>query len=183
MPAFKRTAVTLLAAAAVTGTTLAAATTASASASAASYQCKTSSSKSFDDPSYNGPDSDNWEFDVKLCAKRSGGYIYTTATVYWDGPYSSNTNNHFTFDNARFHLQTKKSVRGTDPVVKSANYNGLQGALENSSSAGNGSYKTGTLKYKAGSGRYLADGYIQLNWSGDGKSYRAPILFSASPTV
>src|SRR5690606_39691005 len=98
-------------------------------------------------------------------------------------PYSSGTNNRFTFDDARFHLQTKKSVSGTDPVVQYANYNGLEGALENSSAAGNGSYKTGTVKYKAGSGRYLADGYIQLNWAGDGKSYRAPIHFSASPTV
>jgi hypothetical protein len=179
MSAFKRTAVALFAAVAVTGTTLATAGT----ASAASYSCKTSSSGSYDDPSYNGPDSDNWEFDVKLCAMRSGGYIYTTATVYWDGPYSSGTNNHFTFDDARFRLQTKKSVSGTDPVVQYANYNGLEGALENSSAAGNGSYKTGTLKYKARSGRYLADGYIQLNWSGDGKSYRSPIHFSASPTV
>lgn len=179
MHAFKRTAAALLAAAAVTGTTLATATT----ASAASYSCKTSSSGSYDDPSYNGPDSDNWEFDVKLCATRSGGYIYTTATVYWDGPYSSGTNNHSTFDNARFHLQTKKSVSGTDPVVQYANYTGLEDALENSNAAGNGSYKTGTLKYKAGSGRYLADGYIQLDWSGDGRGYRAPIHFSASPTV
>ncbi|MEV8601129.1 hypothetical protein AB0465_14765 [Streptomyces griseoviridis] len=179
MPALKRTAVTLLAAAAVAGTTLATAGT----ASAASYSCKTTSSGSYDDPSYNGPDSDNWEFDVKLCAMRSGGYIYTTATVYWDGPYSSGTNNRFTFNKARFHLQTKKSVRGTDPVVESANYTGLEHALENSSAAGNGSYKTGTLKYKAGSGRYLADGYIQLDWSGDGKDYKAPIQFTASPTV
>ncbi|MET9777955.1 hypothetical protein ABZ023_27515 [Streptomyces sp. NPDC006367] len=179
MLALKRTAVTLLAAAAVTGTTLATAGT----ASAASYNCTTSSSKSFDDPSYNGPDSDNWEFDVKLCAKRSGGYIYTTATVYWDGPYSSGTNNHFTFNKARFVLQTKKSTSGTDPVVKSASYTGLEGALENSSATGNGSYQTGTLKYKATSARYLADGYIQLDWSGDGRDYKAPIQFSASPTV
>ncbi|MCZ0990359.1 hypothetical protein [Streptomyces diastatochromogenes] len=178
MLALKRTAVTLLAAAAVAGTTLATAGT----ASAASYHC-TTSSHSVDDPSYSAPDSDNWDFDVKLCAMRSGGYIYTTATVYWDGPYSDNTNNSFTFNKARFHLQTKKSVSGPDKVVKSANYTGLEHALENSSAAGNGSYKTGTLVYKAGSGRYLADGYIQLDWSGDGKDYRAPILFTASPTV
>lgn len=179
MHALRRSAVTLLAAAAVTGTTLATAGT----ASAADYSCKASSSKSIDDPSYSGPDSDNWEFDVKLCAMRSGGYIYTTATVYWDGPYSSGTNNSFTFNKARFHLETKKSVSGPDLVVKYANYTGLEGALENSSAAGNGSYKTGTLKYPATSARYLADGYIQLDWSGDGKDYRAPILFSASPTV
>ncbi|MFG3156737.1 hypothetical protein ACGF7W_32390 [Streptomyces sp. NPDC048219] len=180
MPAFKRTAVTLLAAGAVVGTTLATAATASA---AASYHCKTSSSPTFDDPSYNGPDSDNWSFDVKLCAKRSGGYIYTTATVYWDGPYSSGTNNHFTFNKARFHLQTKKSVRGTDPVVAYANYTGLERALENSSATGNGSYQTGTIKTKATAASYLADGYIQLDWSGDGKDYKAPIHFTASPTV
>jgi hypothetical protein len=179
MHVFKRSAVTLLAVAAVAGTTLATAGT----ASAASYSCKTSSSGSYDDPTYNGPDSDNWEFKVKLCAKRSGGYIYTNATVYWDGPYSSGTNNKYTFNKARFQLQTKKSVSGTDPVAKYANYTGLQNAFAHSSVAGNGSYKTGTLKYKAGSGRYLADGFIQLDWSGDGKGYRAPIQFTASPTV
>lgn len=180
MLALKRTAVTtLLVAAAVTGTTLVTAGT----ASAASYHC-TTSSHSVDDPSYNGPDSDNWDLSVTLCAMRSGGYIYTKATVSWDGPYSSNTNNSYTFSNARFGLQTKKSVSGTDPVVKSATYSGLEHALEHSSAAGNGSYKTGTLKYKPGAGRYhyLADGYIQLDWSGDGKGYRT-IQFTASPTV
>lgn len=177
--AFKRTAFALLAAAAVTGTTLATA----GPASAASYSCRTSSSATIDDPTYRGPDSDNWDFEVKLCAKRSGGYIYTTATVYWDGPYSSGTNGPFTFNKARFHLQTKKSVSGPDKVVKYANFTGLERALENSSAGGNGSYETGTVKYKATSGRYLADGYIQLDWSGDGKGYRAPILFTASPTV
>jgi hypothetical protein len=180
MPAFKRTAVTLVAAGAVAGTTLA---TDAAASAAASYHCKTSSSPTFDAPSYNGPDSDNWSFDVKLCAKRSGGYIYTTATVYWDGPYSSGTNNQFAFNKARFHLQTKRSTRGTDPVVKYANYTGLENALENSSAMGNGSYKTGTIKTKTTGAGYLADGYIQLDWSGDGKGYKAPILFSASPTV
>ncbi|MEU0942511.1 hypothetical protein ABZ379_06900 [Streptomyces canus] len=180
MPAaLKRTAVTLLAAtAAVTGTTLATAGT----ASAADYSC-TTSSHTADDASYNGPDSDNWDFTVKLCAKRSGGYIYTTATVRWDGPYASSQHGTWTFDNARFHLQSKKSVRGADPVVKSANYGGLEYALEHGSDSGNGSYKTGTLKTKATSARYLADGYIQLDWSGDGKGYRAPIKFTASPTV
>lgn len=179
MPALTRTAVTLLAAAAVVGTTLASAGT----ASAASYSCKTSS-HSVDDPSYSGPDSDNWDVDVKLCAKRSGGYIYTTATVYWDGPYASHQHSTLTFSKARFHLETKRSVSGTDPVVKYANYTGLEYALEHSSNNGNGSYETGTLKYKAGgSARYLADGYIQLDWSGDGKDYRTPIQFTASPTV
>ncbi|MER5211039.1 hypothetical protein ABT063_10750 [Streptomyces sp. NPDC002838] len=67
--------------------------------------------------------------------------------------------------------------------MKSAAYTGLEYALEHSSRTGNGSYSTGTLKYAAGSGRYLADGYIHLDWSGDGKSYRSPILFTASPVV
>ncbi|WP_433919828.1 hypothetical protein OIE50_38990 [Streptomyces canus] len=150
--------------------------------SAASYHCKTSS-HSVDDPSYNGPDSDNWDFDVTLCAMRSGGYIYTTATVYWDGPYTAKNRSTYTFNKAKFQLQTKRSVSGTDPVVKSGAYTGLEHALEHSSGNGNGSYSTGTLKSKAGSGRYLADGYIQLDWSGDGKSYRSPILFTASPVV
>ena len=151
-------------------------------ASAASYHC-TTSSDSVDDPSYNGPDSDNWDLEVTLCAMRSGGYIYTNATVYWDGPYTAKNRNTYTFNKAKFQLQTKRSVSGTDPVVKSAAYTGLEYALEHSSDNGNGSYSTGTLKSKAGSGRYLADGYIQLDWSGDGKDYRSPVLFTASPVV
>ncbi|MCC9706000.1 hypothetical protein E4N62_12475 [Streptomyces sp. MNU76] len=151
-------------------------------ASAASYHCKTSS-HSVDDPSYNGPDSDNWDFEVTLCAMRSGGTIYTTATVYWDGPYTAKNRNTYTFNKAKFQLQTKRSVSGTDPVVKSAAYTGLEYTLEHSNSYGNGYYSTGTLKYPAGSGRYLADGYIRLDWSGDGKDYRSPALFTASPVV
>ncbi|MCQ1582129.1 hypothetical protein [Streptomyces parvus] len=176
MPAFKRTAVTLLAAAAVTGTTFATATT----ASAASYHCKTSSA-SVDNPAYSGPWADNYNFDVKLCAKRSGGYIYTYARVDFEGPVAY-VNMTDTLDGARFHLQTKKSTSGTDPVVKSANYTGLEYKLEHGNTAGNGSYTTGTIKYKAGSGRYLADGYIQLDWNRDGRGYRNT-HFSASPTV
>ncbi|MEU9761921.1 hypothetical protein AB0D98_19670 [Streptomyces sp. NPDC047987] len=176
MPAFKRTAVTLLAAAAVTGTTFATATT----ASAASYHCKTSSA-SVDNPAYSGPWADNYNFDVKLCAKRSGGYIYTYARVDFEGPVAY-VNMTDTLDGARFHLQTKKSTSGTDPVVKSANYTGLEYKLEHGNTAGNGSYTTGTIKYKDGSGRYLADGYIQLDWNRDGRGYRNT-HFSASPTV
>ncbi|WP_406447286.1 hypothetical protein OG782_00790 [Streptomyces sp. NBC_00876] len=166
----------LITATAVAGTSLATATT----ASAASYHCKTSSA-SVDNPAYSGPWADNYNFDVKLCAKRSGGYIYTYAKVSFEGPVSY-VNMTGTLDAARFHLQTKKSVSGTDPVVKSANYTGLEYKLEHGNTAGNGTYTTGTIKYKAGSGRYLADGYIQLDWDGDGKGYRTT-NFSASPTV
>ncbi|MFG2703191.1 hypothetical protein [Streptomyces sp. NPDC048386] len=178
MRKLKRSTSTAVIIAALAGTTALATTP----ASAASYHC-TTSSHSVDDPTYNGPDSDNWDFDVTLCAMRSGGYIYTTATVYWDGPYTAKNRNTYTFNKAKFQLQTKRSVSGTDPVVKSSAFTGLEHALEHSSSNGNGSYSTGTLKYRAGSGRYLADGYIQLDWSGDGKSYRSPILFTASPVV
>ncbi|MDX3020142.1 hypothetical protein [Streptomyces acidiscabies] len=177
MPALQRTSLTLLGAA-VAVTTLATATP----ASAASYRC-TTSSHTVDDPSYNGPSSDNWDFTVTLCAKRSAGKIYTTATVKWDGPYTAGNRSPLTFNKARFQLQTKHSVRGTDPVVAAKNYTGLEYALEHSSGNGNGSYKTGTVAYRASSGRYLADGFIQLDWSGDGKDYRSPILFTASPTV
>ncbi|MDI3418608.1 hypothetical protein [Streptomyces luteolus] len=179
MHKLKRSTSTAVLLATLTGT---AALATAAPASAASYHCKTSS-YTVDDPSYNGPDSDNWDFDVKLCAKRSGGYVYTTATVYWDGPYAAKQHTSYTLNKARFHLQTKKSVSGADPVVKYANYTGLEHALEHSSGNGNGSYKTGTLKSKAGTGRSLADGYIELDWSGDGKGYRKPLLFSASPRV
>ncbi|MFD4574733.1 hypothetical protein ACFWNK_21925 [Streptomyces sp. NPDC058417] len=152
MPVLKRTAVTVLAAA---GT-----------ASAASHSCKTSSGCSYDDPSYNGPDSGNWEFDVKLRAMRSGGYIYTTATIFGDGPYSSGTNLSFTLNKARFHLQTKTSGRGTDPVVTYANYTGLGHALE---------------QQRRGQ-RLLQDGDAQVQ-GGRRQGLQGPIQFTASPTV
>ncbi|MET8741709.1 hypothetical protein [Streptomyces sp. NPDC004728] len=158
-------------------TTLGTAGTASADTS---YHCKTSS-HSVDNPTYGGIYGDNFDFDVKLCAKRSGGYISTYATVKWDGP-AWFVDGPEEFDAARFHLQVKKSVSGTDPVVKWANYTGIKNKLEHGDTNGNGSYTTGVLKYKAGSGRYLADGFIQLDWDGDGKGYRNT-YFSASPTV
>ncbi|MER5985643.1 hypothetical protein [Streptomyces sp. NPDC001787] len=154
--------------------------TSAATASAASYRCKTSSA-SVDNPAYSGPWADNYNFDVSLCAKRSGGYIYAYAKVNFEGPVAY-VNMTDTLDGARFHLQTKKSVSGPDPVVKSANFTGLEYKLEHGNTAGNGSYTTGTIKYKAGSGRYLADGIIQLDWNRDGKGYRST-NFSASPTV
>ncbi|EGX61764.1 hypothetical protein SZN_00345 [Streptomyces zinciresistens K42] len=177
MPSSKRTmAATLITAAVISGTTLATATT----ASAADYRCKTSSA-SVDNPAYSGPWADNYNFDVKLCAKRAGGYIYAYAKVNFEGPVSY-VNQTDVLDAARFHLQIKKSVSGPDPVVKWANYTGLEYKLEHGNTAGNGSYTTGTIKYKAGSGRYLADGFIQLDWNNDGKGYRNT-YFSASPTV
>nr|WP_119589876.1 hypothetical protein [Streptomyces scabiei] len=179
MRALKRSTSAAVVLAALAGTAALATAT---PASAASYQCRTSS-HTVDDPTYNGPDSDNWDLTVTLCAKRSGGYIYSTAKVNWDGPYTAKNRSTLTFNNAKFQLQTKHSVRGTDPVVRSAAYTGLEHALEHSGGNGNGSYETGTTAYKAGSGRYLADGYIQLDWSGDGKGYRSPVLFTASPTV
>jgi len=63
-------------------------------------------------------------------------------------------------------------------------YTYLEHALEHSSGNGTGSYETGTLKTKASSRyQYLAHGYIELDWSGDGTGYRKPLLFSASSRV
>lgn len=84
---FKRLAASaLITATVVTGTSLVTATT----ASAASYHCKTSSA-SVDNPAYSGPTSDNYNFDVKLCAKRSGGYIYAYAKVDFEDPSGTST--------------------------------------------------------------------------------------------
>ncbi|MFF1733742.1 hypothetical protein [Streptomyces sp. NPDC058247] len=174
----RKLAVTAVATMALGGTTLAASGTASADTS---YHCRTSS-HSVDNPAYSGALPDNFDFTVKLCAKRSGGYISSYAKISWDGPYAQQTYNENTFDTVRFHLQTKKSVSGPDKVVQYGNYTGLWYALDHASEYGNGSYETGTLKHKAGSSRYLADGYIQIDWNNDGRGYRNT-YFSASPTV
>lgn len=154
--------------------------TAGPAAAAASYHC-TTSKHSVDNPAYNGIYADNFDFTVQLCAKRSSGTIYTYAKISWDGP-AWFVDGPSEFDAARFHLQTKKSVSGPDKVVKWANYTGIKSRLEHGDYKGNGSYTTGVLKYSAGSSRYLADGFLQLDWDKDGKGYRTT-TFSASPTV
>ncbi|WP_329583423.1 hypothetical protein [Streptomyces sp. NBC_01361] len=172
----RKLAVTAVATMALGGTTLAAAGTASADTS---YHCRTSS-HSVDNPSYGGPYGDNFDFSVKLCAKRSSGVISSYAKISWDGP-AWFVNDTSMFDAARFHLQTKRSTSGADPVVKWAN-TGMESKLEHGDTNGNGSMTTGVIKSSAGSSRYLSDGYIQLNWNEDGKRYRTT-YFAASPTV
>lgn len=175
--ALKRSLSTTLALASVVG---AVSLATAAPASAAGYHCTTSSA-SVDDPAYSGPLTDNYDFKVTLCAKRVSGVTYAYAKASWDGAVWF-VNQTDLLDSARFHLEIKKSVSGTDPVVKSANSYGIEYKLEHGNTAGNGSFTTPVLKYSAGSGRYLADGTIQLDWNNDGKGYRTT-PFSASPVV
>ncbi|MEU8482377.1 hypothetical protein [Streptomyces sp. NPDC048641] len=177
MRKLKRSTSTAVLVATLTGT---AALATAAPASAADYRCTTSSA-SVDDPAYSGPVTDNYNFKVTLCAKRVSGVIYAYAHTSWDGPVWF-VNQTDVLDAARFHLQIKKSASGPDPVVKYKNSYGIEYKLEHGNTAGNSSYTTPVLKYTAGSGRYLADGNIQLDWNNDGKSYRTT-LFSASPTA
>ncbi|MFJ6898155.1 hypothetical protein [Streptomyces hokutonensis] len=178
MRALKRSAPATVVAALAAATAAALAT--AAPASAADYHCTTSRA-SVDNPAYSGPLSDNISFTTKLCAKRASGVISAYASISWDGPVWY-VNQSDVFDGARVHLQIKRSVSGPDPVVKSANYYGIEYALEHGNTLGNGSFRTPTLTYRAKSGRYLGDGSIQLDWNNDGKSYRTT-AFSASPSV
>jgi hypothetical protein len=150
----------------VAGTTLIAASP----ASAASYHCK-SSSKSIDTANYSGPWPDQWDVTTKLCARRSGSYVYAYAAVSWDGPVFGSADDSSIFDSARFRLQIKKSQSGTDPVKTSKDYYGIEAKLENS-----------TISWKAGSGRGLADGVLQLDWRRCCGGYHS-YDFSASPVV
>jgi hypothetical protein len=151
-------------------------------AAAASYKC-TTSTKSIDDPSYSGPWADNWDFTVKVCAKRSGSTVYSYAKISWDGPVYA-TQDEDIFEKAYFKVQIKKSQSGTDPVKKAKNFGGIEAKLENSDSNANynGSYTTGTISYKIGSSKGLGDGELHLNWYNDGKGDRN-YQFGASPTV
>ncbi|MFJ8764297.1 hypothetical protein [Streptomyces clavifer] len=151
---------------------------ATGTASAASYKC-TTSKKSVDHPG--NTVNDNFNFSIKTCAKREGGYIYTKAYVSVDGPWgfagSSSVND------ARALIQVKRSVSGTDPVSKYAYGNGLGSKLNNLDAYGNTSYTSPTVKHKAAAGsRYLGDSVMQIDWRNDGKG-RISYNFSASPTV
>lgn len=175
----RRSAASILAVVAVASTTLISASP----ASAASYHCK-SSKKSIDTANYNGPWADQWDVTTKLCAKRSGSYVYGYASVSWDGPVFGSVDDSSIFDGARFRLQIKKSQAGTDPVKASKDYYGIEAKLENSNSWGNynGSFSTGTIKWKAGSAKGLADGSLQLDWHRCCGGYKDHD-FSASPAV
>ncbi|MFF4699960.1 hypothetical protein [Streptomyces chattanoogensis] len=177
-PVLRRSAAaTVIAATALAGVSLATASP----ASAAGYRC-TTSEKSIDDPAYSGPWADNWDFTVKICAKRSGSSVSTFAKVSWDGPvYGLDAD---VFDGAYFQLQVKKSVAGTDPVVKKANFYRLEPRLERADSWGdhNGSFTTPTITYKAGHSKALGDGELRLDFNNDGAGYSTH-LFTASPVV
>ncbi len=152
-------------------------------AAALTYKC-TSSSKSIDDPAYSGPWADNWDITVRVCAARSGSTLYTYSKVSWDGPVYSRVDNTSLFNNAYLRQQVKKSVSGTDPVVKTTDFGGIESRLENSDSNGNynGSYTTGTVSYRIGSAKGLGDAELKLDWANDGAGTRT-YAFSASPVV
>ncbi|MBC9719220.1 hypothetical protein H9Y04_42585 [Streptomyces sp. TRM66268-LWL] len=154
-----------------------------APATAASYQCKTST-KSVDDAAYDGIWADNWDFSAKVCAKQSGDYLYSYASISWDGPVIYEIDDSSIFDGAYFKVQAKKSVPGTDPVLKSANYHGIESRLENSSSNANynNHYTTPVMKTKVGSAPVLTDGELYLDWNNDGNGYGRH-QFTASPVV
>ncbi|MFI9755730.1 hypothetical protein [Streptomyces collinus] len=165
----------LITAGAVVGTTLATATP----ASALSYKCSTSK-QSIDDAGFYGAMPDNWDFTIKICAARSGSYVYSYAKLTWDGPVYSDGN---ILDSAAFRLYVKKSVSGPDPV-KTYKPFGIESKLEAHDSVGNhnGTYTTPKARYKIGSGKALSDGALKLNWDFDGAGVRT-YGFSASPRV
>ncbi|MFJ9195850.1 hypothetical protein [Streptomyces globisporus] len=147
-------------------------------AAAASYKC-TTSKKSIDHPG--NTINDNFNFTVKTCAKREGGYIYAKAYVSVDGPW--NYAGQSAVNDARALIQVKRSVSGTDPVSKYAYGTGLGSKLNSLDTYGNTSYTSPTVKHKPGAGsRYLGDSVMQIDWKDDGKG-RISYNFSASPTV
>ncbi|MFJ6889871.1 hypothetical protein ACIQRC_34195 [Streptomyces californicus] len=149
-------------------------------ASAASYRC-TTSSKTIDHPGSTAT-WDDFDFKVSTCAKREGGYIYTKFTVNVDGPPGFSGYNVVNYG-TRGLIQTKKSVSGTDPVVKYAYGPGLADKMNSLNGYGNTSYTSPTVKHKPASGyRYLGDTVLQIDWKDDGKG-RKSYSFSASPTV
>ncbi|MDX2826473.1 hypothetical protein Sipo8835_12540 [Streptomyces ipomoeae] len=165
---------------AVTAALTGAAVTAAPSAAALAWKCKTST-KSIDQANYDGPWADNWDFKVKICAARSGGTVYSKASISWDGPVGG-VDDTSIFDGAYFRLVLKKQQSGTDPVKRSKNGGGIEAKLENSDGNGNynGSYSTGTISYKLGAGKGYSDGTLYLDWSDDGHGYQRHD-FAASP--
>ncbi|MEV8335588.1 hypothetical protein [Streptomyces niveus] len=172
----RRTAAVAVASAALAGTSVLTAT----SASALSYKCATSS-KSIDNPAYSGPWADNWDIKISVCSARSGSTVYSYAKASWDGPVME-VDDTSIFNDAYLRIWIAKSVSGTDPKVRSANYTGIEAKLENSDSWGNynNSYKTPTISSNVGSTKAYADTELKLDWRNDGRGYQTH-GYTASP--
>ncbi|WP_326779191.1 hypothetical protein [Streptomyces sp. NBC_01445] len=155
------------------------AVTTASPASALSYHC-TKQTRTFDTPQYSGPWADNWDFTVTNCAARSGSYVYARSTVSWDGPVGGGGSDFF--DSASLRVYVKKSVSGSDPVKTYKTYGFTSKANYSSSGNYNGSFTTGTIRYKIGSAKGLGDGALRLNWNNDGKGVYS-YGYKASPRV
>lgn len=157
---------------ALVGASIVGATVLTASpASALSWKCKTSS-KTIDDAGYSGPWGDNWDFKVKNCVARSGGYVYAKATVSWDAPpWYSGSDLSETFDSAHFRLYITHPDAGTDTILGTKTFS-IRDNLAGMNGSGNGSWSTSTAKKYVGSKRAYADGALKLNWDEDGKDVR-----------
>lgn len=175
----RRIAAATLVTAALAGTAVLTATP----ASALSYKC-TTSTKSIDNPAYDGPWADNWDIKISLCSARSGSTVYSYAKASWDGPVMAYIDDSSIFDDAYLRIWIAKSVSGTDPVVRRASFTGIESRLENSDDWGNynGSYQTSVISYPVGSTRAYVDGQLKLDWNNDGRSYQTH-GYSASPAV
>ncbi|MFI7278544.1 hypothetical protein [Streptomyces sp. NPDC049879] len=145
-----------------------------APAAVAAEKC-TTSSKSLDMPQYSGPWPDNWDFTVKVCARRSGSNVSAWARVEWNAPTSAEQV--ATFDAARVRVQVKRSQSGTDPMLKSGTYDFRSRAED-----GDGSYTSGTVTAALGKKQGLGDAELLLDWNNDGEG-EAVHLFSATPAV
>jgi hypothetical protein len=168
------------AALAATSCLSAAAVISASPASALTWHCKTSE-RSVDTANYSGPWADQYDYTVKQCAARSGSYVYAKASIRWDGPMWANSYTNV-WDGAYYKLMIKKSVSGTDPVLKSKKYYGIESAMEHADSYGNGHYNTGTISYRIGSAKGVSDGTLYLDWRDCCGGYK-PFTFSASPRV
>ncbi|TGB16237.1 hypothetical protein [Streptomyces sp. MZ04] len=159
-------------AAALVGATVAGtAVLAATPASALSWKCN-SSSRTIDDAGYSGPWGDNWDFTVKNCVARSGGYIYAKATVSWDAPpWYAGTDLSNTFDNAHFRLYVKHADGGADTVLGKKTFY-IQDNLATMNGSGNGSWTTSTAKKYVGGKSAYTDGALLLDWNNDGDDAR-----------
>ncbi|GAA2086311.1 hypothetical protein GCM10009801_48670 [Streptomyces albiaxialis] len=140
-------------------------------ASALSWKCN-SSTRTIDDAGYSGPWGDNWDFTVKNCVARSGGYVYAKAKVSWDAPpWYSGTDLSETFDSAYFRLYLKHADGGADTVLGKKTFS-IRDNLAKMNGSGNGSWTTSTAKKYVGNKSAYADGALKLNWDEDGKGLR-----------
>ncbi|MCX5199398.1 hypothetical protein OOK31_36930 [Streptomyces sp. NBC_00249] len=139
-------------------------------------RCKVSS-RTIDNPTYNGPWPDNWDFTVKACVTESGAAVRHWATVSWDLPEAS-TGRGPVFNTTGTNIEVTAMIVGGGLAVtrRTDLAKRLNQAKDGSTTPASYSSRWPDRH------RLFTDVILFLDWKDDGKGPQK-IHFDASPSI